>query len=226
MPRTEKYFIGPQLLGDIRRVVGRVEAEPYRVNGVTQDVRLQDMPRPSASLRVGTYTGSWAVGQTARVTLVNTTQTISVTNYCVDAIRAGNTSAPYTVVFAAIQGTQTAVEVQADGIFKVGTFSGSWAIGATKAVSLDTGGEVTASNSFWPIPTDSSGGSRACAVARDGQSWYLVVPRLFSGDAATSVTVTSSQIEFGTLPFAALSDQGTATFAISIATCATATSSP
>jgi hypothetical protein len=52
------------------------------------------------------------------------------------------------------------------------------------------------------------------------------VPRLFSGDAATSVTVTSSQIEFGTLPFAALSDQGTATFAISIATCATATSSP
>jgi hypothetical protein len=61
MPRSEKYFIGPQLLGDIRRVVGRVEAEPYRVNGVTQDVRLQDMPRPGGGggLTLGKVTAAW-----------------------------------------------------------------------------------------------------------------------------------------------------------------------
>jgi|688.fasta_scaffold246658_1 hypothetical protein len=226
MADARSYQFGPVLTDRIISVVKRVDSMPYQAGLTRIPTRFEDVPQPGMMLKRGTYTGSWAIGTTAAVTLVNTTQTIAVTNYCVDAIRAGNTSAPYTVVFAAIQGTQTAVEVQADGIFKVGTFSGSWAIGATKAVSLDTGGEVTASNSFWPIPTDSSGGSRSCAVARDGQSWYLVVPRLFSGDAATSVTVTSSQIEFGTLPFAALSDQGTATFAISIATCATATSSP
>lgn len=61
MPRSEKYFIGPQLLGDIRRVVGRVEAEPYRVTGAESPVRLQDMPRPGGGggLRLGKVTAAW-----------------------------------------------------------------------------------------------------------------------------------------------------------------------
>jgi hypothetical protein len=45
MPRTEKYFIGPQLLGDIRRVVERVSAEPYGSEVARIPTRLQDMRR-------------------------------------------------------------------------------------------------------------------------------------------------------------------------------------
>jgi len=76
MPRTEKYFIGPQLLGDIRRVVGRVEAEPYRVNGVTQDVRLQDMQRPGGKVfRMCTFTGTWSVDTDKTLTFRGVTAT-------------------------------------------------------------------------------------------------------------------------------------------------------
>jgi len=45
MPRTEKYFIGPNLLGDIRRVVERVSAEPYGSEVTRIPTRLQDMRR-------------------------------------------------------------------------------------------------------------------------------------------------------------------------------------
>ncbi len=76
MPRSEKYFIGPQLLGDIRRVVGRVEAEPYRVNGVTQDVRLQDMPRRGGdAFRICTFTGTWTIDTEKTLTFRGVTAT-------------------------------------------------------------------------------------------------------------------------------------------------------
>lgn len=33
MPRTEKYFLGPQLLADVRETISRVEAMPDRSKG-------------------------------------------------------------------------------------------------------------------------------------------------------------------------------------------------
>jgi|688.fasta_scaffold101985_2 hypothetical protein len=81
MPRSEKYFIGPQLLGDIRRVVGRVEAEPYRVNGVPQDVRLQDMQRRGGdAVRYVAWTATWPVTATATFTFQGGTQTATAVN--------------------------------------------------------------------------------------------------------------------------------------------------
>jgi hypothetical protein len=82
MPRTEKYFIGPQLLGDIRRVVGRVDGEPYRVNGVTQDVRLQDLPRRGGgnAVRYVAWTATWPVTATAAFTFKGGTQTATAVN--------------------------------------------------------------------------------------------------------------------------------------------------
>jgi hypothetical protein len=81
MPRSEKYFIGPQLLGDIRRVVGRVESEPYRVNGVTQDVRLQDMPRRRGdAVRYVAWTATWPATATATFTFKGGDQTDTAVN--------------------------------------------------------------------------------------------------------------------------------------------------
>jgi hypothetical protein len=87
MPRTEKYFIGPQLLGDIRRVVGRVDAEPIRsgVSGIP--TRLQDMPRrgggAAAKVKLGTFSGAWPVGTEKEVSLYHSgeTSTVTVTNF-------------------------------------------------------------------------------------------------------------------------------------------------
>jgi hypothetical protein len=58
MARTQKFFIGPQLLGDIRRVVGRVEAEPIGSETSRVSTRLQDMQRPgSGGLLLGVAAG-------------------------------------------------------------------------------------------------------------------------------------------------------------------------
>lgn len=58
--------------------------------------------------------------------------------------------------------------------FRVCTFTGTWAIGASKTVTVGTEentATVSAVNLFFPL---SSEGSRTGAVARDGTAWYLV----------------------------------------------------
>jgi hypothetical protein len=98
MPRTEKYFIGPQLLGDIRRVVGRVDGEPYRVTGVTQDVRLQDMPRrQAAGFRICNFTGTWSIDASKTVTfrgVTATPNTVVAHNLFAEVSAGTATSAP------------------------------------------------------------------------------------------------------------------------------------
>ena len=114
MARTEKYFIGPDLLGDIRRVVGRVDGEPIRPAVTRIPTRLQDVPRGSAApLQRGTFTHAvWAVGSTMQVTIQGGTNTISVTNYCVPVKGQTNATQTLNVVFGRVMGTVTAVEIQ------------------------------------------------------------------------------------------------------------------
>lgn len=65
MPRSEKYFLGPQLLGDIRRTVTRVSAMPEGSRIGKIPTRLQDLPRPGAGgggLKLGVVTSAWSKG--------------------------------------------------------------------------------------------------------------------------------------------------------------------
>jgi hypothetical protein len=113
MARTEKYFIGPDLLGDIRRVVGRVDGEPISSAISRIPTRLQDVPRPGNPLQRGTFTHAvWAVGSTMQVTIQGGTNTISVTNYCVPVKGQTNATQTLNVVFGRVMGTVTAVEIQ------------------------------------------------------------------------------------------------------------------
>lgn len=109
-------------------------------------------------------------------------------------------------------------------VFRVCTFTGAWSIGSTKTVTFKnqtaTPNTASVNNLFWPVP---DGPERDCAIAKEGTAWYLLVTRLEIANAATAVTVTSDAIEFKTAPVVALATSGTATFAISITTCATAT---
>lgn len=56
-------------------------------------------------------------------------------------------------------------------VFKIGTFTGAWAKGASKTVTFkyQTNITVTASNLFAAVP---EGGD--CAIARDGTAWFLI----------------------------------------------------
>ena len=109
--------------------------------------------------------------------------------------------------------------------FRVCTFTGAWSIGSTKTVTYKnqttTPNTASVTNLFWPIP---EGGTRDCAIAKDGTAWYLLVPQLYSVNAATGATLTSSALEFKAVPVVSLATAGTAAFSVSVTTCSTAAS--
>jgi hypothetical protein len=60
-------------------------------------------------------------------------------------------------------------------VFRIGTFSGAWNIGASKTVTFKyqttTPNTVSAVNLFFPVTLT---GARDCAIAKDGTAWFLV----------------------------------------------------
>jgi hypothetical protein len=74
MSRQERYFIGPNLLTDIRRVVGRVDGIAYNESGPVQGVAHQSLHQPDSSsrLRIGKTTATWNKGTLATITLWET----------------------------------------------------------------------------------------------------------------------------------------------------------
>jgi len=85
MPRNEKYFIGPQLLGDIRQTVSRVSAMPQGSRIGKIPTRLQDMRPPATAAAAGgtriiEFEGSWNRMAEKQVTFVGTTQTATAVN--------------------------------------------------------------------------------------------------------------------------------------------------
>jgi hypothetical protein len=84
--------------------------------------------------------------------------------------------------------------------FRIATFSGAWAINATKTVTFkyQTATPNTASvvNLFFPMPAPA--GTTDCAIAKDGTAWHLIdVPfetatAIFISQTATGVRVVST----------------------------------
>lgn len=114
MARTEKYFVGPQLLGEIRETITRVAGMPDRTSGVSLPVRLQELPRRrGGKLSRGTFTHAvWAIGSTMEVTIQGETNTVSVTNYCMEVKGQTNATQTLNVIYGSVMGTVTAVEIQ------------------------------------------------------------------------------------------------------------------
>lgn len=77
MARTEKYFIGPQLLAEIRDTVTRVAGAPYTTQApgfpfVHQELR---QPQSGGGFRICTFTSSWSKGAVKTVTFRGVTST-------------------------------------------------------------------------------------------------------------------------------------------------------
>lgn len=106
MPEAKpRYFIGPALLGDIRRVVGRSDETPRNAVGQATPSRSVDVLATHGSeFRVGRKSGSWTKGTTATMTWTiggTITASVEATNlfaditggtatYNVAVARAGN----------------------------------------------------------------------------------------------------------------------------------------
>jgi hypothetical protein len=203
MAENKSYQFGPVLTDRIISVVKRVDSMPYQAGLSRIQTRFEDEPSPGQKLKRGTYTGSWAIGTTAVVTLAGSTQTYAVTNYCIDA-ENNSSSASFNVVFGSVMGTQTAVEIESPPSIRVCTFSGSWAINETKTLTFQGGtNTVAAKNQLFTI-------GDACAeqiayIAKvptvDGQQqnnsdWHLLNVQHHETAVITSVTLTTAAIEF------------------------------
>jgi hypothetical protein len=84
--KTERYFVGPKLLGDMRDTIARVNGSAYRVNGGSLPGRPESIGEGGVSrpgFRMATFTGAWAINSGKTVTLYNassTTETLVATN--------------------------------------------------------------------------------------------------------------------------------------------------
>jgi hypothetical protein len=79
-------------------------------------------------------------------------------------------------------------------LFRVCTFTGAWAINATKTVTFKyqaaTPNTASVTNLFFPV-TSTAAGNTDCAIAKDGTAWFLIdVP--FEAATAVFVRATSS----------------------------------
>ena len=91
MPRTEKYFIGPQLLGDIRQTVNRVAGMPQGSRIGKIPTRLQEMRPPGSGgeMWVGKTSSTWPKGSTRDIVVhggdtLNESPTTTTLNACVN----------------------------------------------------------------------------------------------------------------------------------------------
>jgi hypothetical protein len=84
-------------------------------------------------------------------------------------------------------------------VFRVCTFTGAWPIGVAKVVTFkyqtQTPNTASAMNLFFPITKAGAAGD--CAIAKDGNAWFLVdVP--MEEDIAVFMSRTASMTVFGT----------------------------
>ena len=71
MAKTEKYFVGPQLLGEIRDTIDRVSGLSLSTSGPSFSTSFQELRRPSGGLALGKVTATWNKNSLQEVILYN-----------------------------------------------------------------------------------------------------------------------------------------------------------
>lgn len=110
---TEKVLFTRPAAERIAKVVRTVEGGDRAGKGLTFGGQATGLPM---SLKVATFTGSWSTGTYKTVTLVGSTATASVYNWCNES--PGNTASTNEsryVIFGKAGGTNSVVEIQLQG---------------------------------------------------------------------------------------------------------------
>lgn len=116
-------------------------------------------------------------------------------------------------------------------VFRICTFTGSWAIDAAKTVTFKyqttTPNTVSAQNVLFPLPELSSNTASpaVCAIAKDGTAWQLISVLHVNHTALTDVSLTPTNLQFSRRSVLTISATA-ATTGISVASCNTAQASP
>jgi hypothetical protein len=115
-------------------------------------------------------------------------------------------------------------DTRRQALFRMATFSGEWSINTPKVVTFsnrtNTPNTASVTNELIDLPTS---GTRKCAIAKEGTSWYLVNWQWNVVQAATAATLSDTSLTFKTVPVGGLGTGATSAFSVSVATCATST---
>lgn len=154
MPRTDKYYVGPKLLADIRETISRVAGMTQGAGGNEAATRLQTLHNQPL-VRRGTFNGLWQAADympagstpyqrptSVVVTMLGTTQTVSVANY----VNWAWTPDTATCLYVSVGGTPTLISGPSP--LMRGTFTGSWSKGDgnAKAVTVQVAGGTATVN--------------------------------------------------------------------------------
>ncbi|NDD55939.1 hypothetical protein EBZ39_19085, partial [bacterium] len=89
------------------------------------------------------------------------------------------------------------VDAQKQRLFRVCTFTGAWAINASKTVTFKnqtaTPNTVAAVNLFYTLPDN---GTSGCAIAKEGTAWYLVQEVHTQVTVITGATLSTAGLVF------------------------------
>jgi hypothetical protein len=82
-------------------------------------------------------------------------------------------------------------------VFRVCTFTGSWAINTDKTVTFrgvtSTPNTVSAKNLIYDLPSQ---GELPCGIAKDGTAWYLIAVKHTTTEVITNVTLGAAGLVF------------------------------
>lgn len=91
MPRAEKYFVGPRLLGQIRDTIARVAGSPYRTGTDEQPTRLQVIPQAvPLGLKHVSWDSDWPATATATITFLSSTAYTATATNTVAGVKPGS----------------------------------------------------------------------------------------------------------------------------------------
>lgn len=114
--------------------------------------------------------------------------------------------------------------------FRICTYTGSWSLNSSKAVTFynvtTTPNTLSVQNVMFPLPSLSTNTNSptVCAIARDGTAWYLLNVIHSDYTALTGVSLTSSNLQFARRNALSISTTA-ATTGIGVASCNTAQAS-
>lgn len=126
----------------------------------------------------------------------------------------------------ALQFTRAGDGGRSNAVFRICTFTGEWAVDTAKVVTIrnqtSTPNTLSAMNLFFPL--DEVTGDFVCAVGKDRSQWYLLQVKHTTEQLFYNAELKETKLQFDRRKIFTPATASATTVAVSVVTCAAATS--